>query len=371
MAGNLILNVDSNKIKRSAVTRILSLQGFAVRETCTGQECCRLIEEISPDLVVVQWRLQDIAGRELCRQLRAAANPGLLLLLLRVPASPTKAIADELNDCGADAYLQGPIHAAILVGTARSLLRLREVERDLARARSELANARQEFHLCISRTNHDLSEPLRAITTFVEMIQSEPQDRLTADERTFLEYVLTGAVRMRRLLRDVTAYSQLVREPGFKSSRVILSAAVDGARNELREQIEESGAEIKVEDLPAVSGNLVWLRQLMASLLDNAIKYRQTGAIPSVAISAARHSPDEWLVSVADRGIGIAEQYHGAIFAPFQRLHGREVPGSGMGLAICRRIVEAHGGTLRVQSILGQGSTFFFTLPAVQDESES
>ncbi len=201
-------------------------------------------------------------------------------------------------------------------------------------------------------------------------MQAEP-GRLTEDERTYLGYAISGANRMRRLLLDVTAYSQLVREPGFRSSRVPLSAAVDGARSELREQIAESGAEIEVEDLPAVSGNLVWVRQLIVKVLDNAIKYRPTGEIPSIVIRAARQSPDEWLISVADRGIGIAEQYHAAIFAPFYRLHGREVPGSGMGLAISRRIVEAHGGKLWVQSTLGQGSTFFFTLPAVQDEGES
>jgi light-regulated signal transduction histidine kinase (bacteriophytochrome) len=368
MAGNLILNADSNKVTRSAVTRILSQQGFAVRETRSGQECLRLFEEISPDLVLVPWRLRDMAGGELCRQLRASANPAPLLL--RIPAASAKAIADELAGCGADSYLKEPIEAAILLSAARSLLRLREVERDLARTRSELERTRQEFHLCMSRTNHDLSEPLRTITTFADMIQDEP-GKLTEDERTYLGYVIGGANRMRRFLQDVTAYSQLVREPGFKSSRVLLSAAVDGARGELRQQISESGAEIEVEDLPAVSGNLVWLRQLMARVLDNAIKYRQTGAIPSIVIRAARQSPDEWLVSVADRGIGIAEQYYGAIFAPFHRLHGRDLPGSGMGLAISRRIVEAHGGKLWVQSALGHGSTFFFTLPAVEDDSES
>ena len=369
MPGPVILNVDSNRVSRNALTRILSMWGFDVRETSSGKESLRVIQEQPPDLLLVHWRLRDVAGDELCRQLRAMSHPSPRLL--RVPSAATKAITSKLTDCGADAYLQGPVNAAILASTVRSLLRLREAERDLERCRGDLVRARQEFHLCMSRTNHDLSEPLRAVTTFVEMIQREPEDRLTPDERTYLGFVLGGADRMRRLLHDVTSYSQLVRELSFKNSRVMFSAAVEGARNELREEIDRSGARIEAHNLPVVSGNLVRLQQLMTSLLDNAIKYRRNGGPPSICVRAERRSPAEWQISVADDGIGIAEQYHETIFAPFQRLHGREVSGSGMGLALSRRIVEIHNGKLWVESKLGEGATFVFTLPAVEDEIES
>jgi light-regulated signal transduction histidine kinase (bacteriophytochrome) len=309
-----------------------------------------------------------MTGSEFCRQVRGKVDPAFCPVLVVEFAGKVK--ADEWRAYGADVYLQEPIDAAVLTSTVRSLLKLQSSESEVARLRSELAQVRQEFHLFMSRTKHDLSEPLRAITTFAEMIQDEPEaDRLTVDERTYLGFVLHGTDGMRKFLSDATLYAQLVREPSVKISRIPLGAAVSAARHELRRQIQETKAEIEVGDLPVVSGNLIGLQQLMSGLLDNAIRYRRADASPNIAVRAVRQSSEEWQISVRDDGIGIAEQYHETVFAPFQKLHGRELSGNGLGLAICRRIVESHGGKLWLESAVDRGSTFFFTLPSVSDEN--
>ena len=201
------------------------------------------------------------------------------------------------------------------------------------------------------------------VSSYVSLLEKRYAGKLDAEADKYIGYAVEGARRMRGLINDLLAYSRAGRRED--ELRPVESArAVDGARANLSGLIEETGATVKSGELPRVLGNDSQLMQLFQNLVENGIKYRSE-APPAVEISAIRDGP-EWTFAVKDNGIGIDPQYSERIFRIFQRLHDRErYSGSGIGLAIAKRIVERHRGRIWVDSSPGAGSTFFFTIPAV------
>lgn len=233
---------------------------------------------------------------------------------------------------------------------------LEEKNRDLARSNEDL----QRFAYVIS---HDLQEPLRMVSAFTELLMRRVEHAFDADSRAFARQITGAAERMRELIRGVLELSRV----GHRAPEIcegVDSAAILGlALEHLRAPIEECRALVTAGPLPRISVDGTRLLQLFQNLIGNAVKYRR-GPGPSVHVAAER-SGDTWLFSVRDNGIGIDMQYASQIFLPFKRLHGRDqYPGTGVGLAVCKRIVEQHGGSIWVESIPGQGSTFYFTIPA-------
>ena len=180
----------------------------------------------------------------------------------------------------------------------------------------------------------------------------------------YFKRVLDGAERMIDLIKDVLAYSQVGRGQGDKQEKVELEEAVGSAIENLAERIREAGARITVNPLPLVQGDFAQLSSLFQNLISNSIKYRREGTTLCVEISAERISESEWTIHVRDNGIGIDPRYHDQIFVPFKRLHGRNIPGTGIGLAVCKRIVEIHHGRIWVNSEADRGARFSLTLLA-------
>lgn len=275
----------------------------------------------------------------------------------------------DLKDFGTleEALAQAKDHpnalAVVSIGTLKALL---ERANDHVEIAQELDKAQEEFQLCVSRVNHDLAETIRGVSTIEELLTRGDSERLSEAERSYVQQVVGSAERSRVLLRYLSAYAQVTREPVTSHRRVDLKGIVLAAQARKRAELDEAGVEIQTEELPAVKGSPTRLQQLMGCLLSNSLKYRSPEAPLRISLNAKRESDERWIISVADNGIGIAPQYHQSIFDLFQRLHGRDVPGAGMGLALSRRIVEAHGGRLWVESTLGNGSTFRFTLPAAE-----
>ena len=186
---------------------------------------------------------------------------------------------------------------------------------------------------------------------------------LSDRERQYLDFMLNGTDRMRDLLDYFLIYAQSASDNPATYSMVDLKGVAHSAVKSLHEPISESGASVTISpSLPRVWGNSPRLQQVLRCMITNAIKYRNPDAPLEIRIEAARDIAGEWKVSVHDNGIGIAKQYHESVFAPFKRLHGKSIPGCGMGLAVCRRIVEAHGGHIWVESNPEGGSDFHFTL---------
>ncbi|WP_254861654.1 sensor histidine kinase [Halovivax gelatinilyticus] len=243
-----------------------------------------------------------------------------------------------------------------------STLELERQNRELQRmhARFEASNERlEQFAYAAS---HDLQEPLRMVSSYLKLIDSRYGDDLDDDGREFLEYAIDGADRMREMIEGLLEYSRIDTQ-GEPFEPVDLDSVLAAVRKNLELRIDESDATIEADSLPRVEGDERQLRQLFQNLIANAIEYSDDP--PRIEIDAERDG-DGWIVSVRDEGIGIDPDDQERIFEVFQRLHGRdEHPGTGIGLALCQRIVERHGGEIRVDSKSGEGTTVAFTIPAV------
>jgi len=241
--------------------------------------------------------------------------------------------------------------------------RVRERTSELEKAVDELTRSNTDLERFAYVSSHDLQEPLRMVASYVGLLEHRYKDKLDPDAREYIGYAVEGAQRMSSLIRDLLEYSR-VNARGKPFSPVDMSRILTQALEVLRLRIAETGAEITHDELPSVIGDESQLQQVFQNLLENALKFSRDGEPPRIHVSAD-HQGDQYLFAVRDNGIGIDPQYHDRIFAIFQRLHARrdKYPGTGVGLAIVKRIVERHGGCVCVESSVGKGSSFIFTIP--------
>jgi signal transduction histidine kinase len=236
----------------------------------------------------------------------------------------------------------------------------RRAEEGLGELLKNLQRSNQELAQFAYVASHDLQEPLRMVSSYLQLLERRCRDRLDGDGREFLQFALDGAHRMQMLILDLLTYSRVDRK-GQPFSPTDLNRMVEQSLSYLGQAIKESGAVIDVGPLPTLAADRIQMLQLFQNLIGNAIKFRSKQPL-RIAIEA-RCSDDVWLFSVKDNGIGIDPQFHERIFKLFQRLHGRsEIPGPGIGLALCQRIVERHGGRIWVESLEGKGADFRCTL---------
>ncbi len=244
----------------------------------------------------------------------------------------------------------------------RDITERKKNEEHLLEKVRELKRSNDELQQFANVTSHDLQEPLRMVASYTQLLAKRYQGRLDSDANEFIAYAADGCHRMQRLIEDLLVYSRA----GAKADlpREISSEnALQEALTNLRSTIRESGAVVTHDPLPAITADDTQLAQVFRNLVGNAIKYR--GAeIPRVHVSATKNGSTEWIFSVRDNGLGIEPQYFERIFVIFQRLHGRnEFKGTGIGLAICKKIVERAGGRIWVESQPQKGSTFYFSVP--------
>ncbi len=231
--------------------------------------------------------------------------------------------------------------------------------RELERSNAEL----EQFAYVAS---HDLQEPLRMVTSYVQLLARRYQDQLDEDANDFINYAVDGATRMQRLINDLLLYSRVgTREKMFEPTDC--RAVVEQVIRSLEPAIKETGAAITYGSLPVIMADTMQMEQLFQNLISNAIKFRSETP-PEIHISAEKHHNDKWKFAVQDNGIGIEAEYAERIFIIFQRLHNRhQYSGTGIGLAVCKKIVERHNGRIWVDSQPGKGSTFYFTIPDSAD----
>jgi light-regulated signal transduction histidine kinase (bacteriophytochrome) len=236
-------------------------------------------------------------------------------------------------------------------------------------AEDELRRANQDLHQFALAASHDLQEPLRMLISFSDLLRRGYQDLLTGDGLEYLEFITNSARQMRQMLKDLLSYVRMGQEVDESTELIDLNLILKQVMDNLELAIAESGAMITSEPMPAVQGHAAHFVQVFQNLIGNAIKYRGERP-PSIHISAEKLN-DEWQFAVVDNGIGIDSQYHQQVFAVFKRLHRDAIPGTGLGLAICQRVVERYGGRIWVESDLGRGSTFYFTVPFRPDQIDS
>ena len=256
----------------------------------------------------------------------------------------------------------------ILVTAAiRDISVRKEAETHLVEAVGELNRSNDELQQFAYVSSHDLQEPLRMVASFTQLLAKRYKGRLDSDADEFINFAVDGCNRMQALIRDLLAYSRAGTD-GKALCKVSGKDALQGALTNLRITIEQSGAVVSYDSLPTINANQTLLTQVFQNLVGNAIKYRSAEA-PRVHVSAEKNAHNEWIFSVRDNGLGIDPQYFERIFVLFQRLHGRnEFEGTGIGLTICKKVLERMGGRIWVESQPEQGSTFYFALPERSEE---
>jgi signal transduction histidine kinase len=272
-----------------------------------------------------------------------------------------------LEPLGTVSLLERPLRIATLVSAVRAGLgarrrqyQLREHIAERERLLRELKRSNEELAQFAHVASHDLQAPLRMVKSFSELLARRYHGQLDAAAGEFISHIQDGAETMEKLIATLLHYATVGQQP-MVPQRVEMTEVVEAVLKTLKPAIEELNAEVSYRELPNVSGDRVLLEQLIQNLVSNAFKYRSGKELPQVRIAASEQG-GQWLLSVSDNGPGIAPEYHDRVFTPLMRLHGREIQGTGMGLAVCKRIVERHGGRIWVESEPGQGAIFYFTL---------
>lgn len=387
-----ILLVDDQPENLIALEAVLESLGQDLVKAHSGREALRHLLDNDFAAILLDVKMPDMDGFECAAMIRerecSADTPILFLTALKSDEHLSRGY-----NMGAVDYLSKPIVPEILrskvavfveLGRKNALLKQKNAElqrllEERARAEEEVRRLNVELELRVaerteelSRSNdelrqfayiasHDLQEPLRTIGSFTQLLAKRYAGRLDHDADEFVSFIVDGVSRMHVLLNDILSYSRVTDSGGRGPKFVECEAILKVALMNMEATIKDSGAMVASDPLPAITAEESQLTQVFQNLIANSIKYRGIEK-PLIHISAELVN-SEWHFSVRDNGMGIAEPYHKRIFDIFNRLHGKELPGTGMGLAICKKIVERHGGRIWVESELGSGSLFRFTLP--------
>ncbi len=324
------------------------------------------LERKAYDVVLADYHLPHFRGME---ALEIMQQKNLSVPLILVTGALNSVTAVECLKQGATDYVLKDHLSRLTLCVRRALeeSRLRterqRAQEELARKVEELARSNRDLEQFAYVASHDLQGPLRMVAAYTQLLADQYHGKLDPNADKYMNYAIEGALRMQALIQDLLTFSRVGRN-GMDSKPIECAETVQEALQNLRVVIQESGAVVNMGKLPLVNADRVHLVQLFQNLIGNAIKFRSSE--PVVVTVEAKKKDKEWEFAVADNGVGIAADHQEIVFAIFQRLHTRaEHPGNGMGLAICKKIVEQHGGRIWVDAAPGGGSVFRFTLPAI------
>jgi signal transduction histidine kinase len=367
------LLVEDNQLDAELVLRALRKNDFDVSAVIVQDEAAfaKALVAHSPEIVLADYNLPGWKGMEALNVLR---RQSLDIPMIVVSGALGDVTAVECIKQGATDYVLKDGLARLPEVVRRALREKQEralrqkAEKDLARKVDELARSNADLEQFAYVASHDLQEPLRMVAAYTQLLGERYRGKLDENADKFIGYASEGALRMQVLIQDLLAFSRVGRKEGA-SANIDCNAVMEEVRKTLAAAVQESGAVITCAGLPSVWADRTQMAQLFQNLMGNAIKFRGKEA-PVISVKAEKKD-QEWLFSVTDNGIGIAPEYAENVFVVFQRLHARtEYPGNGIGLAICKKIVERYGGKIWVESQAGSGAAFKFTIPAQVSEQE-
>lgn len=319
------------------------------------------------DIIVTDLSLPDSHGLETLLSLRAAA-PAMPIVVLT--GTFEEAVGSEALRKGADDYLlKERLDGHVLCRSIRYAMERKRVQQDLIKTSMALAHTQAELEqleLFAHVATHDLREPLHKISLFTDLLRSKTAARLGPEEQNYMECILSASKRMSEMMEELRELSRLG-SPTKAFEAVDLKSVAEAALVDLKQRLTDAKGTVDIGEIPPVYADRLQMRQVFQNLIGNALKFRKKNVPPTVTIRGRAAEEGFVEVSVEDNGIGFDEKYLDRIFKPFQRLQkASEYEGSGIGLAICQKIVSRHGGTITAHSRLGGGATFVLTLPAAR-----
>jgi len=363
-----ILIIDDTPENLHFLSNGLTRKGYEVKCAISGSIALLRVFAELPDLILLDIKMPEMNGYEVCEYLKANEKtreiPVIFLSALHEVSDKVKAFASG----GVD-YITKPFQFEEVLARVENQLTIARLQKQLQQQNlclqelnEELAKSNQELEEFTYIVSHDLQEPLRAVSSFTQLLAENHQSYLNSEANEYIAFILDGTTRMSQLIKDLLAYSRVgkqAREFELTDCKMVLTDVLA----DLQITIAETSAKITYDSLPTVMGDSVQLAQLFQNLISNAIKFHRPEIAPLIKISVELKS-DEWLFGVHDNGIGIKTRHFERIFQIFKRLHTfGHYPGTGIGLAICKKIVEHHEGCIWVESELGVGTTFYFTIP--------
>jgi signal transduction histidine kinase len=360
------LLVEDNALDATLVLRALYKEGFDVSAHVVQDEAAftRALGTYCPEIVLADYNLPNWKGMETVNVLR---REGLDIPMILVSGALGDVTAVECIRQGATDYVLKDGLARLPEVIRRALREKQErglrqrAEKHLAEKAEELARSNADLEQFAYVASHDLQEPLRMVTAYTQLLAERYRGQLDENADKFIGYASEGALRMQVLIQDLLAYSRVGRKESAYGN-VDCNLVMKEVLQSLASAIQESGAVITLGELPEVWADRTQMAQVFQNLIGNAIKFRQEDT-PRISVQAEA-ADDHWLFTVSDNAIGIEPECAENVFVVFQRLHTRaEYPGNGIGLAICKKIIERYGGKIWVESQVGVGSSFKFTLP--------
>jgi signal transduction histidine kinase len=365
------LLIEDNDDDVGLISEMLAdASGVRFELTCTDRagKACAHLEKSKFDIILMDLGLPDGDGIESFRKIHALVE-GTPVVVFTIYDDETTGI--NAVRAGAQDYLvKGKVDGELLVRSIRYAVERKRSEMEIRAYAAKLEKANEELQEFAFVASHDLQEPLRKIQAFGERLKLKYGASLGEDGREFLERMQKAASRMETLIQDLLKYSRVAtRTKPFV--RLNLLEPIKQALSNLERSVEETGGRIVIEELPSIDMDKGQMCQLFQNIIGNALKYHRPEERPIIKIYPTPCNKGLCCIAVEDNGIGFDEKHAERIFRPFQRLHGRSsYEGTGMGLAICRKIAERHGGSIAVSSTIGKGSIFTVILPVSQQRTE-
>lgn len=367
-----ILIVDDTPDNLRLLTHMLTERGYKVRKALNGKIAISACETLLPDLILLDIMMPDMDGYEVCKQLKADERTR------DVPVIFISALDDVWDKVtaftvGGVDYITKPFKAVEVLARVENQLTIRQLQRQLIEQNAqlqqlngELTKSNAELEQFAYVASHDLQSPLQVIIGYADLLNWKYEKQLDADGDRYLGELVDAAMRMTQLIQDLLTYSR-IGVPTENFEPVDCNSVLEEAIANLSHQISSNSVAIGHPHLPIVLGNNTQLIQLFQNILSNSIKFRRPEVTPNIEILLNAQNEDEWLFTIRDNGIGIETKNFNRIFEVFQQLHSyKEYPGTGIGMTICKKIVERHGGYIWVESQVGLGTSVYFTLPTIK-----
>jgi two-component system, sensor histidine kinase and response regulator len=355
-----ILIVDDTPDNLRLLSAMLTNQGFEVRKALSGQRAIYSAQADPPNLILLDIKMPEMDGYEVCRRLKADSYTR------EVPIIFISALDDAIDKVQAFAaggidYVTKPFQEAEVLARIENQLRIQRLQQQLVEQNAELVRSNRELEQFAYVVSHDLQQPLQSVTGFVKLILLQSQDNLDDTAYDYLNRIHDAGSRMQRLIQDLLSYAQMGKQ-NLEFAPIDSHQILQQALENLQGAIAEKQANLIYDRLPVVMGNETQLIQLFQNLISNAIKFVDANTQPQIKIAVTQQH-QHWLFEIHDNGIGIELQDIDQIFEIFQRTSvSKQYPGTGIGLATCKKIVENHKGRIWVDSQLKVGTSFYFTL---------